>query len=334
MAIEIMSKYQKPKKSHKMDIIVISIVLILIGTSVGLFLFGLGDYEQLKNMQLTWTQIAELADADDPNAPQEYIDENGDTIIVAETDQKDYLYRSINLAALQEINPDTNGYIYIPNTEVNYPIMKETEPNVHFYLDHNFYKNSDKYGSIFELCDEERGIPGIDNPINVIFGHHMASGAMFSGLYAYENQEFNTNPIFIYRDEYRVEYAVFAVCVVGQHDEVYDFSGFERDSDKYDQLLNRLVNESRVTCEAEKPSNDEDIIILSTCKGGAGTSLRLIVCAKEVRKVMVPEYYHSLEEVQQYGGESEAIDPFKENINQGGNSMQDIINSETTTENQ
>lgn len=331
MGIQIMAPNQKPKNNHIMDIIVILVIILLIGGSIILFVFGMGDYSDKKNMELTWAEIIHIAETEDPEAEQpEYVDETGEEIVLtAEALKNDYLYKSINLAALREINADTSGYIYIPNTKVNYPILKENIPEEYFYLNHNFYKNYDKYGSIFELSDDERNISGIDNAIELIFGHHMASGVMFSGIYAYEDQTFNTNPIYVYRDEFRVEYAVFAVCVVDKNDPLYDFDAYEIDSDNYKALLDRLCSNSKVTCEATKPESDEHIIILSTCKGAAGTSNRLVVCAKEVKRVMTPEYYNSLDDVYEYGGESEAIDPNEAGIDtSNGNSMNDLLTTD------
>ena len=335
MGIQIMAPNEQPKKSHFMDAVIILVIVLLIGSSIALFIFGMGDYSEKKNMELTWAEIIHLAETEDPEAePEEFIDEAGNTILItAEVAANDYLYKPINLPALKELNADTSGYIYIPNTEVNYPILKETVPEDYFYLDHNFYRNYDKYGSIFEISDLERNVPDIDNAVNIIFGHHMASGAMFSGIYAYEDQAFNTNPIYVYRDDMRVEYAVFAVCVVNKNDPLYDFDTYEIESQNYEDLLNRLVADSTVTCDATMPGTDEHIIVLSTCKGASGTSERLIVCAKEVRRVVVPEYYNNLDDVHEYGGEEEAIDPYEEGIDtSNGNSINDLLTTEQESE--
>ena len=54
---------------------------------------------------------------------------------------------SIDLNALREINPDVVGWIYIPNSYINYPLMQGTDNQ--FYLEHTWEGNANPYGSIF-----------------------------------------------------------------------------------------------------------------------------------------------------------------------------------------
>lgn len=301
MALDLMQPNSEPK--HRNYIIPIVAILVLVSMIMcGLFLFkGLGDYNELIQMQLTWTEIQKIADTP-PEDPQdiitEVIDEEGNVLEIVSGDPDD-LYRSINLTDLYEVNPDLSGYIYIPGTEVDYPILKETVPGDYYYLDHNIYNKTDKYGSIFEISDEERGIPGIDNAVNVIFGHHMASGAMFSGIYGFYNEEtreeYKDKPIYIYRRDVRTEYRVSAVCIVKNNDIVYDFDAYARGSENY-EILSEHIKEKQVdgiTFNQSLPTKDEDMVVLSTCYGDAGTSWRLIVVCTEYRKVTVPNTYNS-----------------------------------------
>lgn len=85
--------------------------------------------------------------------------------------------------ALRAINPDVVGWIYVPGTEINYPIAWR-EGDDDYYLKHNFNGVSSaefgaEYGSIMLS-----GVNSSDfsDEVNIIYGHNMANGSMFAQL--------------------------------------------------------------------------------------------------------------------------------------------------------
>lgn len=318
---EVIMAARKPKgkRSKAIDFIIIFAVLCLIGGGVTALVLGFKDYSQMRKMELTWTEIAELADIPDPDAPDEFYEFNagemdysqGTVLAGIEPEKKlpkedDYLYRSINLKALREVNPDVSGYIYIPDTQVNYPILKEQEPEKYFYLYHDIHKEYDRYGSIFEISDEERNVRGMNNAVNILFGHNMRSGAMFAGIVNYRYSGFDEHPVYIYRDEYRIEYMPFATCVVDAHDGLYDFDAYALGSPEYQALLDWIEDENTVNFSTEFPGANTPIVAMSTCND-AYSDIRIVVFLRETRRALVPEYYESIKDVHQYGGDENGI---------------------------
>ena len=127
-----------------------------------------------------WQEISEIAagmPGTDPAAmgPAEFIElPEGPGAILAESAQAVYipddeLYKPIDLAALQAINPDVSGYIYIPGTPIDYPILKEPDAGKYAYINRDMYRKPSKYGSIFELSDQER--PGQPHHVGVRAPH-------------------------------------------------------------------------------------------------------------------------------------------------------------------
>ena len=273
-----------PKKIKGKRFSAAALIVIATLSISGIFLcLGIADYMKLHNMQLTWDVILKIADDTDDMPDMELVDEDGSKLIVSNDDsdkEKDLLLRFINFEGLKEVNPDVSGYIYIPNTKVDYPILKETVPNIFYYQTHNINKQSDVYGSIFELCDEQ---VGENSPVDWLFGHHMSSGEMFAEILKFENQDFVDTPVYIYREDERTQYKVAAVCALNKNDMVYDFGAYDRsDKELYQALIDHINANNEVTTDVEL-TTDTDIVILSTCKGRHGSSTRCIV-------VCVPYY--------------------------------------------
>ena len=110
-----------------------------------------------------------------------------------------------DLALLKEKNPDCIGWVSIPGTGVDFPVMH----NGDFYLKHNFDGDYTDYGLPF--LDERCRLDTSDQLI--IYGHHMNDGSMFSALLNYTDEDYCTaHPEIILETERGAEtYQVAAV---------------------------------------------------------------------------------------------------------------------------
>lgn len=99
-------------------------------------------------------------------------------------DDDDYLTLAsfdIDWDGLREINPDVVGWVYVPDSPINYPIVwKEGDDS--YYLYHNFGDNSvgafgAEYGAI---ALSSANSPKWTDQLNFISGHHMRNGTMFA----------------------------------------------------------------------------------------------------------------------------------------------------------
>ena len=100
----------------------------------------------------------------------------------------------VNFDNLKSINPDTVGWIKVPGTKINYPFV-HTKDN-EYYLKHDVYGNSSAAGSIYMPAEvegfEEKDIH------QIIIGHHMRNGSMFSDLVKYKDKSFWEATPYIY----------------------------------------------------------------------------------------------------------------------------------------
>lgn len=88
---------------------------------------------------------------------------------------------AIDLPTLQETYPDVKGWLTIPDTDIDYPVLQSGEAEPEYYLKRNYRGESDTNGSLFLQwnCDV------FTSQNLTIYGHNMNSGAMFGNLDRY-----------------------------------------------------------------------------------------------------------------------------------------------------
>ena len=99
----------------------------------------------------------------------------------------------IDEEALKRQNQEYLFWLYIPGTEINYPVVRNKDNR--YYLNHTFTGEENLCGSIFaDSLTGERSGAAVEKNM-VIHGHNMRDGSMFGGLKKYEKQQyFNSIP--------------------------------------------------------------------------------------------------------------------------------------------
>lgn len=94
-------------------------------------------------------------------------------------------------------NQDLVGWISVPDTKLNYPVMQTTLDNANYYLERTFERRHSAYGAIYvrEQCDV---FAPSDNL--TIYGHHMKNGTMFAALDGYRKKSFWEAHPYVYFD--------------------------------------------------------------------------------------------------------------------------------------
>jgi len=118
--------------------------------------------------------------------------------------------RDINFQELSEYNPDIMGWIEIPGTLVDYPVV--TTFDNEFYLDHDFFGNRDRRGTIFA---DIRNNPDWNDPLVVLYGHYTRDGSRLTTIRNFRRDWFlnRHDRIIIYTPDGQLEFRVFAVFV-------------------------------------------------------------------------------------------------------------------------
>lgn len=176
---------------------------------------------------------------------------------------------------LRAINEDLVGWITIPDTKIDYPILQSD--NNEAYLKTNFYGDRSIAGSIF--MDFRNEITMNESNL-ILYGHRVKDGSMFQHLTKYLDQDFfdahRKFTIDTLYDSYEAE--IFAV-----YNTMIDFNYIQTDfssEEEFDTLLQgiqqRSIYETDVTINAT-----DQMITLSTCEYTLDSDdSRLVVHAK------------------------------------------------------
>ena len=159
----------------------------------------------------------------------------------------------INFKALQAVNSDVIGWIYSPDTKINYPVLQASNNDYYLYrlLDGTVNDN----GSIFM---DYRNDSTFKDGNTMIYGHHMQSGAMFADLMKYEKQSYYDQHPYLYiltpERNYRLD--LFAAAVVQSTSDIYD-------TVVDDAVFQDCIKRSTFKSDIEFPTHN--VVTLSTC---------------------------------------------------------------------
>lgn len=189
---------------------------------------------------------------------QVYVDQV-ETYERTEAIQQEELIISPYFYELLELNEQIVGWLTIPNTSVNYPIVQGTDNE--FYLSHNIKMETSAAGSIFM---DYRNSMSLQNHHTILYGHRMKDGTMFGSLTNFLDEEFfEENAFFQYEtltESYELE--VFSVYVTTT-DFDYIKTNFVSD-EEYRQFLQQIKQKSLYQPMIDISEKDR-IFTLSTC---------------------------------------------------------------------
>lgn len=181
--------------------------------------------------------------------------------------------QEINLDALRQVNPEVIGWIRIPNTKVDYPVMQGQDND--YYLNHTWDMKKNHVGSIYM---EYRNSAKLGDYNTLIYGHNMKDGSMFAQLRRYSEQVFFREHPYIYlvTDTGVLRYEVFSSYKAAVDSATYAMS-FQEGQTREDFLS--YVRESSVIDSGIEPGIRDRILTLSTCSA-AGYTTRWVVHAR------------------------------------------------------
>ncbi len=207
------------------------------------------------------------------------------TAKASETFTESIKYKSpIDFDKLQKDSKDIFAWINIEGTDISYPVLFHNGDNS-YYLRRDIHGDYDRNGSLFI---EDYNKTDLNDPVTIIYGHHMSSGAMFGKL-----QQIYTNPdtfkkhskITVYTPDKMLVYRVFcAVPLDNSHILYYNNFNNRLEFEQFFKKVYSTRSFLSVFDETVSVTPDDRVLMLSTCfeTDYSRRYVVMAVCEKEI----------------------------------------------------
>lgn len=188
-------------------------------------------------------------------------------------------------SGLRKVNPNIVGWIKIPNTIIDFPVMQAKKDNPDFYLSHDCKDQYSTFGSIYADANSPASEPKQKSVI--LYGHTLNSGRMFTDLKKYKSFDFfKANPVITFNTvqssgRWKI-ISVFLTNTLSQQGEPFNYIRTEfKDNDDYLDFIYQLRIRSLYNTGVDFEARDK-VVLLSTCSSEFA-GFRLVIAARKER---------------------------------------------------
>ena len=257
------NKTDKDLKSFARRIIIAILLIIIIASAISLVKEWM-DAAAQRRLEESLAEAARQTEAE--TEPLETEEETE-----AETEAP--YVSPIDFAPLLATNPDTIGWIRVPDTKIDYPIVQS--PDNQYYLHKDFEGKDSVYGTIYLDADSKSDFSGWNNPI---YGHHMKDGSMFKDVVKFKDQDFFENHRYfeIYTPERTIHLKTLG-CYYSDSNGIVRKTSF-----KSQASFDKWISERLAPCSfAEVPEQPFDsMFVLVTCSYEQNDARTLLFAAE------------------------------------------------------
>lgn len=246
-----------PASGKKRSIAILSAVLVILIVAIALCI----GY-------LAWSK-AELDEA-----AQQVNEQPIPEIPDAEESEDTRMQNPVDFNALKNDNPDIYAWIYIPNTNINLPVLQHVSDD-NFYLDHN---KDGEYAFEGAIYSQSVNSTDFSDPVTVLYGHNLLNNTMFTQLHYFENSEFfnDNEAMYIYTPGHVLTYRIIAAY---QYDNRHIMNSFDfSDPNVVQSYFDFVSNPDALICNVREgvslDATQDKIVQLSTCISGSTSSNR------------------------------------------------------------
>lgn len=243
--------------------------IVIIGAFLAVGIWLVGDIQEKEKSAREYAEITENETKAAPSPAAK--------TRVPETEPEKPPYVSpIDFEALRAINQDVIGWIRIPDTPIDYPILQGEDNEQYLHTD--IEGNDSVAGAIYLDFEDE---PDFSSLHNILYGHHMKNGTMFKTIVYYKEQDFfdQHRDIYIYTPEREIHLKAFAALYTSA-------DGIRRRTRFYsgralDDYVRKMTEGAMVKVTPEGPVNK--LYSLITCSYEF-TNARTVLYAYEVEE--------------------------------------------------
>ena len=175
---------------------------------------------------------------------------------------------------LYDMNEDVGGWIHIPNTGIDYPVMQYADA---YYRNHSFDKEYSIYGQPY--LDERFSLA---HPrMQVIHGRNTGDGQMFSDLLNYRRVAYlQEHPVIQLDTLYgTARWQIFAVCVRDSRDE--DRFNLQEEPKDYEDFVDALMRRSLFHSDLTVTAEDSLLLLTVNAQREYGfNGAQLVIAAR------------------------------------------------------
>ena len=182
--------------------------------------------------------------------------------------------KTYTFSELKAINSDTVGWIEMFDTNINYPVVQGR--NDLEYLNKDIFGYNTLSGAIYLAAENNSDF---DDWYNIIYGHHMENGAMFSDIEKYLDTDFFSSHSEGILQTVNGDYSIKVLACI--HTNAYENIVYQTQDDeavKYPQLCEYIKEHSAAHAELPDSMTDLKLLGLSTCTD-ATTDGRIVLFA-------------------------------------------------------
>lgn len=240
------------------------ITISIIAAAIVIATPALKDKKQAQIEAVTIQEIKENSYAETEETVE---DRQIETVAGIERETEEVYVSPYDFVELHKENKDIVAWINIPGSNIDYPVMFDGTDR---YLHENLMNEPSSAGSIYVDANAK---DALKDRVNIIYGHHMKDGSMFSDVDDFGSEEFwnSHTEVNIYMEDGELSLHPIT-CVVGPSDpELWNIS---------DSKDLRDFCEGKVIAQGEIPDEWDHLYVLVTCNY-SGSNYRTYVILKE-----------------------------------------------------
>lgn len=199
----------------------------------------------------------------------------------------------VDFDALKKENPDIFAWIYIPDTQIDYPVLQNTQSD-DYYASHNAYRKEDASGSIYIELANLKSMSDFNTVMHGKTGAD-ASGP-FADLIQFTDPDFfeTHEKVYLYLEDNVLTYEIFAAyerentSLIRSYDFTYFAGGQQFLDDLYNTRdMNKRLREEwdfvnpyhyliTLTTQADESSDKQLVVVAVLTQDAAGTINRVM----------------------------------------------------------
>lgn len=184
----------------------------------------------------------------------------------------------IDFDGLRAQNDDIYSWIYLPDTDINFPVCQSADDDS-YYMTHTAAKQESELGAIFSEHRFNR--TDLQDRVTILYGHNGFGDTMFTQLHRFEKSDFfnEHEKVYLYAPGHVFTYEIVSAFMA---DDQHLMGRYDFQSDAgFAQFVQDMKDPGVLGANARdvEVGADDKILVLSTCNTGALEATgRYIVC--------------------------------------------------------